>query len=232
MLPRYTAFLCALQSPCQEGLLGCEGNCCQKYTKEKWCPRAEGPEGLASRREAKEHPKWCYLLCDSFVFEGNLSLVKLWVIHGLAEWNECLVSSCSPDILCSNQFLPKSHSHLFCLYIHCCIFGSPRSGVERYNLSYLQCCHWECQGILLCSTCLNFRGNKYKIPLGTIKTSGSNNAELVLSLNNSSCVCIAPQSFSEVACLIFLSILLHKGRNKSMIVFLCVLVALLHPRKR
>lgn len=184
------------------------------------------------RTSQQEYPKWCYLLCDSFLFEGNLSLVKLWVIHDLAEWNECFVSSCSPEMLCSNQFLPKSHSHLFCLYIHCCIFGSPRSGVEYYNLSYLQCCHWECQGILWCSTCLNFRGNKYKIPLGTIKTSGFNNAELVLSLNDSLSVGIAPQSFSEVACLIFLSVLLQKCRSKSMIVFLCVLVAPLHPRKR
>jgi len=72
-----------------------------------------------------------------------------------------------------------------------------------------------------------FQRNKYKIPLGTIKTSGFNNAELVLLLNESLCAGIAPQSLSEVACLIFFSILLQKGRNKRMIVF----VALLHPRK-
>ena len=43
-----------------------------------------------------------------------------------------------------------------------------------------------------------FQRNKYKIPLGTIKTSGFNNAELVLLLNESLCAGIAPQSLSEV----------------------------------
>lgn len=126
------------------------------------------------------------------------------------------------------QFLPKSHSHLFCLYIGCCIIWRPRSGVNCYKFSYLQRCRWECQGIPWCSTCLNFRGNKYKIPLDTIKTSGLDNAELVLSLKDSLHFAI----FSGVACLIFLSIFLQKDRNKSMIMFLCVLVALLHSRKR
>lgn len=93
--------------------------------------------------------------------------------------------------------------------------------MECYNLSYLQCCHWGCQGIIWCSTGLNFTGNKYISPLDTIKTSGFNNAKLVFSLNDSLCVGIAPQSFSEVTYLILVSILLQKGRNKSTTVSLC-----------
>lgn len=140
-----------------------------------------------------------------------------WLIR--VEWMP--VSSYSQEMLCSNQLLPKSHRHLFCLYIHCYGFWSPRSGVECYNLSYLQCCCWACQGILWCFTALNFRGSKYKIPLDTIKTSSFNNAKLVFSLDDSLCVGIASPSFSEVAYLILLSILLQKGRNKSMTVSPC-----------
>lgn len=163
------------------------------FLKEKWCPRTEGSEGPEGRQKSTQNYATCSMtVCSSM--ETSLQSN----CEGSMTWHSRMnVLFLHAPQRCCVQFLPKSHSHLFCLYIYCCIFWSPRSGVERYNLTYLQCYHWECQGILWCSTCLNFRGNKYKTPLDTIKTSGFNNAELVLSLNDSLCVGIAPQSFQR-----------------------------------